>query len=383
MILGLGALVCLWAILAPRAGRAVATLACLAFALGPPLLTRLSVTAMGNHFESLLVLLACYLAWLRWRESDGSRVRATLEGPNFEGSDDPLLRYVNRPDVELAIPFVDAPGAAPRVVRARINADGFRGPRLARVRTSGVGRIACVGDSHTFGWGVADDQTWPARLVQAVAPIEVLNAGVHGHDAEQEARFLEREVLGWRPDLVLWQFFLNGAGMRDMALQPGQEANWLLLLSRPGRGGAVGAVRAGWRTLDLVLDRLWRHGALELYGDARSVYYREDSEGWQRLRTALLGARQASEASGARFALVLVPFLHGERGALAGREAHAFVARCCAEEGLPVLDLDPVLGAHDPVELRVHPAEYHANALAHALIGEAVAEWLRDSELLP
>ena len=66
------------------------------------------------------------------------------EGPNFEDSDDPLLRYINRPDVELAIPFVDAPGAAPRVVRARINADGFRGPRLARERTPGVGRIACV-----------------------------------------------------------------------------------------------------------------------------------------------------------------------------------------------------------------------------------------------
>jgi lysophospholipase L1-like esterase len=305
------------------------------------------------------------------------------EGPNFEDSDDATLRYVNRPDSELAIPFVDAPGAEPRVVRARINADGFRGPRIERERTSGVARVACVGGSHTFGWGVGDDETWPAVLARAVAPVEVLNAGVNGYDAEQEARFLEREVLPWRPDLVLWQFFLNDAGMRGMALEPGQEAGWLLRVSHPSRAGVVGALRARWRTLDLVLDRLWRRGALELYGDARNIYYREDAEGWRRCRAALLGARDASRAAGARFAIVLVPFLHGERGALASGAAHAFVARFCEQEGIPVLDLDPVLSPHEPAELRVHPAEYHANARAYALMGEAIADWLRKAQLLP
>jgi hypothetical protein len=80
LLVGLGALACLWAILAPRAGRQAATLACLVFALGPPLLTRLSVTAMGNHFESLLPLFACQLAWLRWCESDGRRRHAVAFG---------------------------------------------------------------------------------------------------------------------------------------------------------------------------------------------------------------------------------------------------------------------------------------------------------------
>lgn len=305
------------------------------------------------------------------------------EGPNFVDSEDAVLRYVNRPDAELAIPFVDAPGAEPRVVHARVNADGFRGPRLTRERVAGVGRIACVGDSHTFGWGVGEDETWPAVLERAVRPVEVLNAGVNGYDAEQEARFLEREVLAWKPDLVLWQFFLNDAGMRGMALEPEQEAGWMLRLAYPGRGGAVGAVRARWRTFDLVLDRLWRRDALELYGDARSIYYREDAEGWRRCRAALLGARDASRTAGARFALVLVPFLHGERGALASRDAHAFVARFCESEGIPVLDLDAALSGCEPAELRVHPAEYHANARAYALMGEAIAEWLRASHLVP
>lgn len=71
LLQGLATLLLAWAIVAPRAGRAAATLACAAFALGPPLLARLSVMAMGNHFESLLPTFACYLAWLRWRERAG------------------------------------------------------------------------------------------------------------------------------------------------------------------------------------------------------------------------------------------------------------------------------------------------------------------------
>ncbi|HVS18603.1 MAG TPA: GDSL-type esterase/lipase family protein, partial [Planctomycetota bacterium] len=265
------------------------------------------------------------------------------EGPNFRDSDCPVERYVNVPGAELSIPFVDALGRPPRVVRATINADGFRGPRVPRERTPGVARIACVGDRHTFGWGVDDGETWPAVLARELEGVEVINAGVNGYDAEQESAFCRREVLAWQPDLVLWQFFLNDAGMREMPLQPGQELGGLLALARPGRGGAVGTLRARWRTLDLVLDRLWKRGALRLYGDARAVYYREDAEGWQRFRAAVLAARDACVERDMGFAMLLVPFLDGRRGALAGGEAHAFVARFCAEQDIPVLDARPLL----------------------------------------
>lgn len=304
------------------------------------------------------------------------------EGPNFQDSEVAIERYVNQPGAELSIPFVDALDRPPRIVRARINEDGFRGPRIPRERTPGVARIAAVGDSHTFGWGVEDDETWPAVVARELDGVEVLNAGVNGYDAEQESSFCRRVVLDWQPDLVLWQFFLNDAGMRDMPLQPGQELGWMLGLARPGRGGAVGAVRAHWRTLDLVLDRLWRRGALRLYGDARAIHYGEDAEGWRRFRAAVLAARDACRARGIDFAMLLIPFLEGRRGELAGAEAHACVVRLCAQEGIPVLDTRPLLSDTDPAELRVHPAEYHAGARAYARIGAATADWLA-REVLP
>ena len=44
-----------------------------------------------------------------------------------------------------------------------INADGHRGPRAGE-RGSPRLRIAALGDSFTFGYGVEEDEAWPRRL---------------------------------------------------------------------------------------------------------------------------------------------------------------------------------------------------------------------------
>ena len=58
----------------------------------------------------------------------------------------------------------------------------LRGDRFGAQPPAGTLRIAAVGDSTTFGWGLADDETWPAQLTAELArrghAVEVLNAGV-------------------------------------------------------------------------------------------------------------------------------------------------------------------------------------------------------------
>lgn len=62
----------------------------------------------------------------------------------------------------------------PRAVRERFpfrmttNARGFRGPVLARAKPAGALRVVAVGNSSTFGWGVNDDETYPAQLEHAL-----------------------------------------------------------------------------------------------------------------------------------------------------------------------------------------------------------------------
>jgi lysophospholipase L1-like esterase len=76
----------------------------------------------------------------------------------------------------------------------QINGLGLRGEELARPKPARRKRVACFGDSITFGYGVADSETYPYRLGQALAPrrAEVVNAGVTGYTTHQVLRLLRR-----------------------------------------------------------------------------------------------------------------------------------------------------------------------------------------------
>ncbi len=85
------------------------------------------------------------------------------------------------------------------------NRHGFRGafPVAADGR-----RVAVVGDSFTFGLGVADDDTFVARLNAATDGTVFLNFGVPGFSTDQEALLIESRVLGHAPDVVMLMVYL-------------------------------------------------------------------------------------------------------------------------------------------------------------------------------
>jgi lysophospholipase L1-like esterase len=94
------------------------------------------------------------------------------------------------------------------------NSLGLRGPEV-RAREKPL-LILAVGNSCTFGVGVNDDKTWPARLEEVLSkrygiPAEVLNAGVPGYTAYQGLRYLEERGLGLRPAMVIACFGFNDA----------------------------------------------------------------------------------------------------------------------------------------------------------------------------
>jgi lysophospholipase L1-like esterase len=74
-------------------------------------------------------------------------------------------------------------------------------------------RVLAVGDSTTFGLGVADDATWPSQLQRrfdrSSLDVEVINAGVPGYTSFQCRRFLEDQGLALEPDLIVATFGFN------------------------------------------------------------------------------------------------------------------------------------------------------------------------------
>ncbi len=81
--------------------------------------------------------------------------------------------------------------------------------------------IVALGSSSTQGWHATDiAHSYPAILQTALnaafptAHIAVLNRGVGGQDVTEMLPRLERDVLGARPTVVIWQVGANGAMKR-------------------------------------------------------------------------------------------------------------------------------------------------------------------------
>lgn len=112
--------------------------------------------------------------------------------------DAPGVRYLYRPNYDgmaFGVPL-------------HTNGFGFRGGEWSRTPAPGTFRIALVGDSYAFGYGVRFEATLGEQLRALLEERtgrrhEVLNFGINGHNAQQYRAMLEHFALGFAPDLVI------------------------------------------------------------------------------------------------------------------------------------------------------------------------------------
>lgn len=102
------------------------------------------------------------------------------------------------------------PGAHGVVLGAdlRVNSRGYRGGEWTTAKKSGHLRVAVLGDSHAFGYGVAEAAALPAVIERELArrqprPVECLNLAVPGYSARQELAVLQATALPLAPDAVV------------------------------------------------------------------------------------------------------------------------------------------------------------------------------------
>lgn len=189
----------------------------------------------------LLLLVAASIALALAAEA-GLRLAGVV--PTIGLGDVPLGITVGHPTRGWAL----APSAAVAYagVWTRSNRLGLRGAPLGGDAPVAV---LALGDELTFGWGVRDDETYPARLeaeLHARWPScgRVVNGGVPGYTSYQGLMLLRELGGALRPAVVAAAFHLNDA-----------------LLDGPGPGAASVIERA--------LDP-WLRRASALYGWART-----------------------------------------------------------------------------------------------------------------
>ncbi len=224
-----------------------------------------------------------------------------------------------------------------------------RGARDAEPNTkSDVFRVAALGGTFTFGWGLPVEQTWPALLERELAhtilvqgrEVDFLDGAVAGFDVPEQVALLEARVLDLDPwVLVLEHSFEDPKTPQLTALQP----------DRP---------------------------AIEALHDPQGAAWKSFSDALGKAR-ALVGPREIPRI------LVIVPRLGSEPwDRYPYRALHAQVAQEARRQGFEPLDLLERFGAEPPQSLVLGPDDAEPNARAHALAADAFKRFLYESGAL-
>lgn len=257
-------------------------------------------------------------------------------------------------------------------VEIHINALGFRGPELDPAQDDRP-RIAMIGDSFTFGSGVAYADTMAAKLEAELAErgesVRVLDFGVPGYNAANVRAQLEHVVLDLEPRLVIYTFFANDVApdVERVAIAP--DAVIDDMREFPLRSVLLQFV--GVR----VKARLRGWGLFADTGSVATELSHFENGGRERVREAVAAMAGLCAERGVEFMVLCYPFLtRPEKNPYAAID-RAFVEDC-SDLGVECIEL---LGAFDDHaqlgRFWVNPFDSHGNGQASGRI----ARWIADS----
>lgn len=232
-----------------------------------------------------------------------------------------------------------------------VNRLGLRGPDLGK-KAPGELRILCLGDSTTYGQGVADEDTIPACLEAELARlvpsgshrVRVVNGGVRGYGTKQELALLEEVGPAIEPDLVLLLWYPNDlervdvGSIRDQLERSGPVA-FDTGTRMEGASLVLWTVRRVVRLSALVVKA--RHWIADL------TYHRltegEVDQGFLRFDRELSATPPILEALHTTLVVAVIPAPESLRGEDREAALHARVGDLARARGLECIDLTPAL----------------------------------------
>ena len=250
-------------------------------------------------------------------------------------------------------------------VNVVINSHGHRSKEIPINKLPGIIRVAMLGDSLTFGWGVPSKETISERLEVLLnkngsgKQFEVINTGIGNTNTEmQVARFLADEVKFF-PDIVVLNYFIN-----DAEPIPQPTKNILMKYSAAYvffslRMASIGRIFFG--------GKQWDQYYLDLY--------KEESEGWQRVQIFFKKLSEYCRSKNIRLVFVNYPELHQFR-------PYSFTVvtqklkNMADQQEIPFFDLFLTLQEQEEESLWVSRQDQHPNSLACSLIARAIKDAL-------
>ncbi|HBP17590.1 MAG TPA: hypothetical protein DEA08_07345 [Planctomycetes bacterium] len=203
-------------------------------------------------------------------------------------------------------------------VKVTTNELAMRDPPLTDARRGAKRRVLLLGDSVTFGRGVADEDTFARRLEEVLPGSAVFNAGVSGYDTRQELHRLLRVGPEIKPHLVVLGWYRNDVIVPSNAVAAKVFEGYLVPLDSTKEDFLRWKSRyvdhthnpADWSALVRLLRiqvKNWRtKSKLERRADRDEVVSREDG-GYQRCLKAIGEIKAWCDQNDARFVVFLFP----------------------------------------------------------------------------
>jgi HEAT repeat protein len=246
-----------------------------------------------------------------------------------------------------------------------INGDGLRDRTHPLEKPPGSYRLVALGDSVTLGAGIEPAQAYPQVLERilwhAGRRVEVMNVALWGWSTRQERLAYQRIARRYRPDQVLLAVCLND--IPELQNNLARPPAWLQALFR--RSALVRrVVDAPGREIQNV-EQLFTDSEAPRVREAMRLFFAE-----------VLALRDEAKKDGGALSLAVFPFRFqvapGAPAPTAQREIEEFSRR----EGIPFLDLLPVL---QPLGEQAFVDYDHLSAAGARRVAEAIAQ----SDLLP
>ena len=242
------------------------------------------------------------------------------------------------------------------------NADGMRDRAHDVENKDGAHRIVCLGDSVTFGQGVAQHETYPflleALLKQRGLNAEVFNIAVSGWSTRQQVTAYREIARRYRPDQVFLGFCLNDVAEmhNNLAAPPAAPVRWLARHSALTRW----LIDAEGRQIHSV-EELLRNP------DAPAV-----RAGWTLVFAELEALARDTRADGTGLSVLIFPFRLQLANDAPAPIAQQGLFAWCRKRGIPCLDLLPALRRTGP---RAFVDESHLSEAGARAVAEELVRW--------
>jgi len=281
------------------------------------------------------------------------------------------------------------------------NAQGFRNNRdFSEDKPAGVLRVVALGDSHTQGFEVRQDQTFSAvierELKSAGIPAEVYNMGISGYSTAEALVLLREQAIRYKPDVVVLGFFANDfednikAGLfalrdHELVVEKHSHIPGVRILDMHNRIAALRWLSENSYLYSFFLNSVWTVAKDMLLSKAEAQLQTEYAISTEEVTDYKLALterlleeiHETCRRNGARFIVIDIPRIL-KSGAVVSSVPPEFRDAMARVTDAFVDSSEIGLGRDDDTLFHVPHGHRHISPLSHQRLGAAVARLIRE-----